>query len=88
MLIDVYVEGMTGAPVRLRAAMVLVRQDDGTLINVAGEYGGGTLLAHANDKDFNDTLRKLGVHERTTCLVIPRSAVPDGFQLLAAPSGA
>lgn len=87
MLIDVYVEGMTAAPVRLRAAMILVRQENGTLINVAGEYGGGILLAHANDKDFNDTLRKLGIQERTSCLILPRGAVPEGFQLVASPGG-
>ena len=87
MLVDVFVEGMTAPPVRLRAAMILVRQENGALINVAGEYGGGILLAHANDDDFNDTLRKLGVNERTTCTALARGTVPAGFHLLASPSG-
>jgi hypothetical protein len=86
MLVDIYPDGMRGAPVRLSATMVVIRQDDGTAIGVAGLYGGmGVLLSHAKSPDFNDTLRKLGLRERTECQELVLPGPPSGFQLIAAP---
>ena len=88
MLVDLYVDGMNAPPIRLRASLVLVRQDNGTAVNVAGVYGdGGVLLANANDRDFNSTLRKLGLRDRTECSTLVLPGVPEGFQLVSSPNG-
>ena len=54
-----------GKPRTLEASQILIRQDDGTIIGVAAEYGpeGTYVIGHAGEPDFNRILEALGVKE-------------------------
>lgn len=89
MILDVVPEGqfVAGRSMRLAASLLIVRHDDGTILGVAGAYGpGGTvLMSHHNDKDFQSTLRRLGVNETVLCDTIQLPGPPSGYRLIAGP---
>lgn len=75
-----------GAPLRLEASQVLVLNEQGTPVAIAGEYGpqGGIMAAHAGDQqDFNRALRTFGYgrHQIITERISP-SRPPVGAKLL------
>ena len=76
------------APVTVKASLVLVEHDNGTVVAVAAPYGveDGVAFSHAEDPDFNDTLVKLGVDRMTVCdrLVLPPA--PPGARLISRPT--
>lgn len=89
MIVLVYPHGSLGRaePVKLHANQVIVMQDNGTPIAVAGEYGpkGTQAVSRIGDTDFNATLNKLGlpaVHYDDVVLPAP----PSGARLLAGPA--
>ena len=53
------------APIRLPAAQVLVRDDVGNPIMVAGEFGptGSYRVSHVGDSDFQRVLKMFGYQE-------------------------
>lgn len=77
-----------GQPIRLVASQVVVRNDDGTPLCVAGEYGpaGAVRASHAGDADFNRTLRAFGYAGREVRVEpINVPGPPRGATLLAGP---
>lgn len=52
-------------PVVLEASQIVVKQENGTIICVAAEYGpdGAQAVAHAGDEDFNRVLDALGIKD-------------------------
>lgn len=56
-------------PVTLAVTQVLVKNDVGTPICVAGSYGprNTQILSVVSDQDFNDNLRKLGIAMTVIC---------------------
>jgi len=56
-------------PLVKEASVVLVEDDNGTPIAVAVSLGKGlgVHVAHADDPDFNATLRELGIRQLTVC---------------------
>jgi hypothetical protein len=88
MRLEILLRGITGEPLVLDATMFIVRHDDSTPVCVGGEYGPERTIrcSHALDKDFNATLRALGVQQMVICdeLVLP--APPPGAKLVRAPS--
>ena len=84
MILEIYpAEGLTrGSPLRINASQLLVRQNNGTPIMVAAEYGGdhrSQEVAKVGDPDFEYLLKKLGIH---------MTVIADELILPAAPSGA
>ena len=79
--------GIGSAPIRIDANQVVVRQDNGTVIAVAAEYGIDRcqLVSHAGDDDFNDVLRKLSIKETTFCDTLDLPGPPTGARLISAP---
>lgn len=55
-------------PIVLTASQVIVRMPDGTPISVAALYGSNSsvMVSHCTDKDFQETLGKLGINEKVT----------------------
>jgi len=89
MIIDV-INGIGGAePIRLDASQVVVYNDQGTPIMVAGEYGpkGAHCVAHVGDANFNQILQAFGVQRHEVIVDhIDRAPVPGGARLLAGPT--
>jgi hypothetical protein len=61
-------------PLVKEASVVLVEDDNGTVISVAVELGKGPdgrslgcCVAHADDPDFNRILQQLGINSLTIC---------------------
>jgi hypothetical protein len=86
MIIDIATIGE--APIRLNGAQIVVYNDEGTPIMVAGQYGieGACKVAHAGDADFQQTLRAFGVdrHE-VVAEEIRLSPVPAGARVIRSP---
>lgn len=55
-------------PLVLPASQVVVRMPDGTPISVAALYGSSSsvMVSHCTDKDFQETLGKLGINQKVT----------------------
>ncbi len=53
-------------PIVVPASQVVVRMPDGTPISVAALYGSSSsvMVSHCTDKDFQETLGKLGIKEK------------------------
>ena len=88
MRVEILLRGIAGEPLVLDASLVIIRHDNTTPIMVAGEYGPGDTIkcSYAGQPDFNDTLRKLGIHQTVICdeLILP--APPPGAKLIRGPS--
>ena len=74
-------------PVRLSVSQILVRQDNGTPIMVAAEYGANRsqCCAKVGDKDFLSVLQALGINETVICDRIEMPPPPPGARLIAGP---
>ena len=82
------VDRMGGRPLKLPAAQIVVYNDAGTPIMIAGEYGpaGAIKVAHAQDADFNATLRGFGHGQIVVVAETVRTAPPPpGATLVAGP---
>lgn len=86
MIVDLLVrDGLALKPIRLNVSQVLVRQDNGTPISVAIEYGADNSQAVATVKDlpeFNRVLRVLGVAP-VVCDVLELPQPPPGARLIS-----
>lgn len=76
-------------PLRLEAAQVVIRQDNGTPICVAALFGmeGAIAVSKADDSDFNTFLRNMGLGSPVSVDTIQLPPVPQGAVLLADPRG-
>lgn len=76
-----------GQALRLAVSQVLIRQDNGTPICVAAEYGpeGAQAVSKAGDDDFNRILKTLGVDMLVRCDRIEMPQPPPGARLIAGP---
>ena len=73
-----------GTPsLRLNAAQVVVLNDQGTPIMVAGSYGpvGAVCISKAGDDDFNRTLRTFGYRGRQTN--VDKVSLPKGPAIIS-----
>lgn len=90
MILEIIPEGgiYAGRPIVLRACQVLVRQDNGTPICVAAHFGpdGAYAVEKAGDKDFNRTMRALGIRETVLVDRIEVPPPPPGARLVADPT--
>jgi hypothetical protein len=87
MILEIIPEaGVGAAPIRINANQVVVRQNNGTVVAVAAEYGTDRcqLISHAGDDDFNDVLIKLGIKETTFCDTLVLPGPPSGARLISA----
>lgn len=87
MILEIIPEaGIGAAPIRIHANQVVVRQNNGTIVAVAAEYGIDRcqLISHAGDDDFNDVLTKLGINETTLCDTLSLPGPPSGARLISA----
>lgn len=68
-------------------ASVVVRQNNTTPIMVAAEVGEGRSqeVAHVKDKNFNHTLRQLGINQTVICDTLVLSKPPPDARLVAGP---
>lgn len=73
-----------GAPLRIEASQLMIRNEQGTPLAVAGEYGNGAVkVAHALDRDFQKSLQAFGFgRHRVEATVIESPAAPHGAKLL------
>lgn len=71
----------------MEASLVIVEIAEGVPVMVTGEYGpnGVVRSSHANDKDFNDTLNKLGINKTIICDTLQLPAPPVGAKLIRNP---
>jgi hypothetical protein len=79
------IDRIGGTPLRIDAAQLIIRNDVGTPVCVAGEYGpaGNIKVAHAGDRDFDQSLRAFGYRgDRVKVETINPSKPPDGARLL------
>jgi hypothetical protein len=78
--------GIGAAPIRINANQVVIRQENGTVIAVAAEYGIDRcqLVSHVGDDDFNDVLSKLSIKETTFCDTLTLPGPPSGARLISA----
>jgi hypothetical protein len=89
MLVEILPNGIGSEPILLEASLVVVRMDDGTPVMVSGEFGpeGVIRSSHALDRDFQTTIRQLGVDRAKISevkeLVLPKPA--PGAKLIAGP---
>jgi hypothetical protein len=76
-------------PLRIPAAQCVVRQDNGTIIAVAAEYGphGDQQVSCAGKPDFNRTLTLLGIRETVLVSTVNLPGPSAGLRLLAGPDG-
>lgn len=65
-------DGVHLRTIRLPVTQVVVRQDNGTPLAVAADYGlpGGQIVAHIGDDDFLTELSKLGINEPATLQIL------------------
>lgn len=87
-----YIEIVTGRigdgqVLRMPVTQILVCQDNGTPLMVAGEYGpaNSQLASMAGLADFNDVLRKLGIDRTVVVDTLKLTKPPVGARLLAGP---
>lgn len=76
-------------PVRMNASQIVVYNDEGTPIMVAGEFGpnGAHKVAHAGDSDFQQTLKAFGVGRHEVVVEeIDLGPVPAGVKLIGQPN--
>jgi len=76
-----------GRPLVLAVNQVIVRQDNGTPILVAAEFGAEKAQAAAKvgDADFQHLLRALGINETVVCDRVELPGPPPGARLIAGP---
>ena len=81
------VNGIGNPPLEVDATMVVCEDINGTPIMVAGHYGPDQAIraSHAMDNDFNDTLKKLGVHKTVICDRLALPPPPPGARLIRDP---
>jgi len=74
-------------PLVLQVNQILIRQDTGTPIGVAAEYGGGRsqAISIVGQDDFNRMLRNLGIGETVVCDRLELPKPPPGARLIAGP---
>lgn len=87
MRVELLLRGINGEPLVLDATLVIIRRDDTTPVCVAGEYGPEDSIrcSHALDKDFNETLRKLGINRTVICEELVLPSPPPGAKLIRSP---
>jgi hypothetical protein len=87
MILKILPNGPGSQPLIIDASLVLACLDNGTPVMAAGDYGpGGTLKAsHAGDKDFNKTLRDLGLDKTVICDTLVLPPPPPGARVIAGP---
>ena len=76
-----------GRPIRLQVSQLVVFNEEGTPVVVAGLFGNGAIkAAHVLDDDFQQTLRTFG-HGRHHVEVqeIQAAPVPGGAKLITGP---
>jgi hypothetical protein len=75
-------------PLQVDATQILICNDQGTPIMVAGEYGPGAVkLAHCNDADFLRVLESFGYGRHKIAVdQLKQTDVPSGAVLLKGPS--
>ena len=73
-----------GKPIRIPVSQLVVYNDEGTPVAIAGEFGMGAIkVAHAMDEDFEATLRTFGVgRHKIEVVELPAHSVPGGAKLL------
>ncbi len=88
MILEVLTHGIARA-VRLPATQIVIRQDNGTPIVVAAEFGPdrSQKVVRVGDPEFNDALRALGVNDIVICDDIIMPPPPPGARLVAGPRG-
>lgn len=78
-----------GEPIRIEASQLVVRNDSGTPVMVAGEYGPARTIrvSHGADADFNQSLRAFGYGQQTVVMesVGNQTPVPPGAKLISGP---
>ena len=84
-------EGIGTAPLRLEAAQVVIRHENGTPLALAAHYGPNNSLAFAsvafNDVEFNRFLRALGIEGTVIVAGTVKTPKPEaGATLLVPPS--
>jgi len=74
-------------PLVLEVGLVICQHSDGTPFMVAGDYGpeGTHRASHALDRDFNQTLRKLGIDRTVFCDELLLPPPPPGAKLIRKP---
>lgn len=75
MVIEI-VPRLGGAPLRLDASQIIIFDDNGNAVGVAGEFAGNSIkISHAADADFNHTLQAFGFgRHRVMTSVLPAGA--------------
>jgi hypothetical protein len=90
MIVELIPAGGVGRsrPLVLYVNQVVIRQDNGTPISVAAEFGGERTqaVAQAGDPDFERVLRALGVRETVVVDRIVLPPLPPGARLVAGPT--
>lgn len=78
-----------GKPLRIQASQLVVLNDEGTPVAVAGEYGPKAIkTAHVMDDDFQQTLKAFGFGRHNIEVVeLSAAPVPGGAKLLTGPGG-
>jgi hypothetical protein len=75
-------------PLRVEVNQIVVRQDNGTIICVAAEYGPekSQLVSMVGQPDFERTLQALGIAERVMCSTIETPRAGRGAVPIAGPT--
>ncbi len=78
-----------GKPVRIPVSQLVIFNDEGTPVAVAGLFGPGAIkVAHALDDDFQQTLRAFGYgRHHVEVQEIQTAPVPGGAKLITGPVG-
>jgi len=81
-----------GEPIRIEAAQLVVRNDSGTPVMVAGEYGPNSTIrvSHGADEDFNQSLRAFGYGQETVVMETVSTSntpIPAGARRVGGPFG-
>lgn len=76
-----------GKPVRMEASQVVVRQNNGTPVMIAADYGevGNIVVASVahNPEEFNRTLRQLGIGMTVIVDRLQMPPPPPGARLIS-----
>lgn len=69
MRIEIIPNGIGSEPIILNATQIVVRGSNGDPVQIAAEHGpeGVLLLSNVYDKDFNESLRKIGLDITVIC---------------------
>jgi hypothetical protein len=78
-----------GQPIRLQVSQLIVFNDEGTPVAVAGLFGPGAIkAAHVLDADFQQTLKTFGYgRHQVEVQEIQAAPVPGGAKLITGPGG-